>query len=217
MKKISLTLALSFVLTMFFSIENINAQNNTIDKSGRRQGKWVGYHDNGAIRYTGQFKDDAPVGEFAYYTPEGKIIAKGKYLGKKKDGEWKYFSDKDGSLILAEDYQNGVLNGKTVVYIPETKIVSEETNYVDGMKQGQYLKYYDNGALMVKANYKNDKLDGDYVYYYSNGIVKEEGSFLEGMKVREWKTYDIEGNIISTDNHEEENYDDPELKGVDLR
>ena len=69
---------------------------------------------------------------------------------------------------------------------------------------------------MVRANYKDDALDGDYVYYYSNGVIKEEGRFAEGMKVGAWKTYDIEGNVISTDNHEEENYDDPELKGVEL-
>lgn len=217
MKKISLAVVLTLTFIMFFSLENLNAQNNKIDKNGLRQGEWIGYHENGEIKYKGQFKDNEPAGEFVYYNPEGKIIAKGQYLNKKKDGEWQYFSDKDGSLILTEDYQNGALNGKAAVYIPETKVVSEVTNYVNGIKQGEYVKYYDNGALMVKANYKNDALDGNYVNYYSNGIVKEEGTFVEGMKVGEWKTYDIEGNVISTDNHEEENYNAPELKGVELK
>lgn len=216
MKKTSLSVVLTFNVIMFLSLETIKAQDNKIDKDGFRQGEWVDYHDNGNVRYKGQFKDNEPVGEFVYYTPDGKLIAKGQYLNKSKDGKWQYFSDKDGSLILTEDYGNGVLNGKAVVYIPGTEIVSEETNYVNGIKQGEYLKYYDNGALMVKASYKNDALDGDYVHYYSNGVVKEKGSFVEGMKVGEWKTYDIEGNVISTDNHEEENYNDPELNGIDL-
>lgn len=216
MKRISLISVLTLAFIMFFSSENLNAQNNKIDKNGLRQGEWVDYHENGNVRFKGQFKDNEPIGEFEYYTPEGKLIAKGQYLNKKKDGKWQYFSDKDGYLILTEDYKNGALNGKAVVYIPETDVVSEETNYVNGVKQGEYLKYYDNGALMVKANYKNDNLDGDYFNYYSHGIVKEEGRFAEGMKIGEWKTYDIEGNVISTDNHEEENYNDPELKGIEL-
>lgn len=216
MKKLSLIIVLALVVLLFSSLENVNAQNNKIDKNGLRQGEWVGYHENGNVSYNGQFKDNEPVGEFIYYSVEGKLIAKGHYHNRKKDGVWQYYSDKDGSLILAEDYKNGVLDGKAIVYIPITEIVSEETNYINGIKQGEYLKYYDNGALMVKANYKNDALDGDYVYYYSNGVVKEEGRFAEGTKIGEWKTYDIEGYLISTDSYEEENYNDPELKGVEL-
>ena len=217
MKKISFVTLMSLLLLTCFSTENLNAQNNKTDKNGLRQGEWVDYHENGNIRYKGQFKDNEPIGIFEYYNPEGKIIAKGQYLNKKKDGQWQYFSDKDGSLILTEDYQNGTLNGKAVVYIPGTDVVSEVTNYVNGVKNGEYTNYYDNGTLKMKTNYKNDALDGDYVYYYYNGVVKEEGRFTEGMKIGEWKTYDIEGNVVSTDNHEEENYNAPELKGVELK
>ena len=216
MKKLSFIFMASLAFMMSLSIENVNAQNNNVDKNGLRQGKWVAYHENGNVKFMGQFKDNEPYGEFMYYSPEGKMIAKGQYLNKNKDGKWQYYSDKDGSLILTEDYHNGVLNGKTVVYLQGTDVVTEVTNYVNGIKQGEYTRNYDNGTLMVRANYKDDALDGDYVYYYSNGVVKEEGRFAEGMKVGEWKTYDIEGNVISTDNHEEENYDDPKLKGVEL-
>ena len=52
---------------------------------------------------------------------------------------------------------------------------------------------------MVKANYKNDILDGEYVFYYPNGVVKEEGLFSDGQKVGEWKTYDMEEGLLSVD------------------
>lgn len=210
MKKI---LTFLFIMISVVSV-NLNAQENynKTDKSGRRQGKWLDYHDNGQISCTGSFKDNEPVGEFVYYSKNGKIIAKGHYLNKNRHGRWEYFSEKNASLILEENYDNGLLVGISIVYNPDNNSVIEKTEYVDGKKQGAYTQYYDNGALMVKAFYSNDKLDGDYFAYYSNGNVKEEGRFKDGIKVGKWNTYDTDGNLLSTDMHEEENYSDPTLQ-----
>ncbi len=196
------------------AIFNLNAQEdyNKTDKLGRRQGKWLDYHENGQIRYIGRFKDNEPVGEFVYYSEEGKMIAKGRYLNKNKHGKWEYFSEKNSALILEENYDNGLLVGKSTVYNPDNKFVIEEVEYVDGKKHGAYIQYYDNGVMMVKASYSNDKLDGDYTAYYYNGNVKEEGRFNDGIKVGKWNTYDTDGNLLSTDIHEEENYNDPTLQ-----
>lgn len=231
---------MSFLL--FLSSNDINAQNdyNKTDNLGRRQGKWVDYHENGQVRYKGQFKNNEPIGDFLYYSENGnliakntylkksqesvsemysengQVIAKGNYLNKKKNGEWKYFSEKDGSLVLVEYYDNGFLNGESVVYFSGTQNVIEKTSYVNGVKHGPYKKYYDDGLPMVDANYKNDKLDGVFILYYHTGAPKEEGSFKDGIKIGQWKTYDIEGNVLSVDNHEVENYEDPQLKNIEL-
>lgn len=231
MKKISLIFA-SLLAIITLSISNdICAQNNynKLDKHGRRQGKWVDYHANGQIRYEGEFKNNNPVGEFLYYSEngdliakntyikktdvaesevysaEGKVVAKGNYVNKKKNGQWKYFSEEDGSLILLENYENGLLIGKTEAYLPGTQRIIEETEYVNGMKHGLYLRYYDNGVPMVEAYYSNDVLHGTYVHYYPNGNVKEEGMFKEGAKIGPWNIYDVDGNLISTDNYLELN------------
>ena len=49
MKKILGLLTLTLTLLFGFSTENINAQNdyNKTDNHGRRQGKWIDFHDNG--------------------------------------------------------------------------------------------------------------------------------------------------------------------------
>lgn len=230
MKKISTLLILTLSLLFAFSSSNIYAQNdiNKTDNQGRRQGKWIDFHENGSIRYTGEFKNNEPVGEFLYYSedgtlfaknkhikkthiceseiysPEGNIIAKGKYCDKKKIDKWEYFSEKNGALILVENYENGKIIGKSIAYSPINQAVIEETEYVDGLKNGVYNKYYDNGKIMVKANYKNDILDGEYVSYYPNGVVKEEGLFSEGQKIGEWKTYDMEEGLLSVDVYSDE-------------
>lgn len=226
MKKVSSLLSLLILFNL-----SILAQNdyNKTDELGRRQGKWLDYHDNGQVRYTGEFKNNEPVGEFLYYseggvltakmvyekrkgkeiTPQmstcemyssnGNIIAKGRYSDRKKHEQWEYYSETDGSLILKENYDNGVMTGITTAYSNITHNIIEETEYLNGIKNGICNKYYDNGRIMVKMTYKDDELDGSYVSYYPNGAPKEEGMFKDGIKIGEWKTYDMEGNIISTD------------------
>ena len=229
MKKILGLLTLTLTLLFGFSLENINAQNdyNKTDNQGRRQGKWIDFHDNGKIRYTGEFKNNEPIGEFLYYSEEGvliaknnylkksnitetemyaangKVIAKGKYQDKKKHDKWEYFSEETGALILTENYENGMIVGKSVAYSSTTQMVIEEIEYVNGMKNGVSNRYYDNGRIMEKANYQNDKLNGDYAFYYPNGVVKEEGKYLDNHKVGEWKTYDMEEGVISVDVYSE--------------
>ena len=229
MKKILGLFALTLTLLFGFSLENINAQNdyNKTDNLGRRQGKWVDFHDNGKIRYTGEFKNNEPIGEFLYYSEDGtlvaknthlkksnvtetemyaangKVIAKGKYINKKRHDKWEYYSESNGALILTENYENGTLVGKSVAYSSVTQKIIEETEYSDGKKNGSYVKYYDNGRIMERATYQNDKLNGDYSFYYPNGVVKEEGKYLDNQKVGEWKTYDMEEGLISVDVYSE--------------
>ena len=229
MKKILGLLTLTLTFLFGFSLENINAQNdyNKTDNQGRRQGKWIDFHDNGKTRYTGEFKNNEPIGEFLYYSEEGvlvaknnylkksditetemyaangKVIAKGKYINKKKHDKWEYFSEENGALILTENYENGMIVGKSVAYSPMTQMVIEEIEYVNGMKNGVCNRYYDNGRIMEKANYQNDQLNGDYAFYYPNGVVKEEGKYVENRRVGEWKTYDMEEGVISVDIYSE--------------
>ena len=218
-----LPLLLTFV---FFSSIALKAQNdyNKTDSQGRRQGKWIDFHQNGKVRYEGEFKNNEPIGTFLYYSedgvlvakntyaknskisetevysPDGNVIAKGKYLDKKKHDKWEYFSEETSVLIMEENYDNGVVVGKTLAYSPVTQIVIEEIEYVNGIKNGVFNKYYDNGRPMVQAYYKNDELDGSYISYYPNGVAKESGNFVMGQKVGEWTTYDMEENVISVDN-----------------
>ncbi len=226
MKKLTQIFILSLTLLSLLFSNNLCAQDNynKTDKEGRRQGKWIDFHSNGQIHYKGQFKNNEPVGEFLYYSedgnlfaknkyskngvmeseiysPEGKLIAKGKYINKKKQDKWEYYSEEDGSIILEENYNNGYLVGKTLAYLSGTQFVIEETEYVNGKKNGLYSRYYDNGVPMVEAYYVNDKLNGSYIQYYPNGIVKEEGIFKDGAKVGEWRYYDISGELVSTDNY----------------
>lgn len=195
MRKIYILLTIILLNVSLFAQDDCNRTDNL----GRRQGKWIDYYDNGQIRCVGKFKDNEPIDEFLFYSDKGILIAKGEYLNKKKHNQWEYYSENDGSVILRENYNNGILEGKTIVYSAVTHKIVEETEYVDGIRNGECNQYYDNGKLMIKMNYKNDKLDGLYVSYYPNGAKKDEGNYKDGNKIGEWKTYDTEENVISID------------------
>ena len=52
-------------------------------KDGKKIGKWVGYHDNGDLRYRGSYKNGKEEGDWIYYYDNGQVSSKGNY----KNGE----------------------------------------------------------------------------------------------------------------------------------
>lgn len=209
---------------MTFSFSKAQDTINQTDNQGLKQGKWEAKYDNGQIRYQGQFIDGKESGTFSFYdengnlkatnsfsengskaynktfSEDGVVIAEGFFIDKKREGEWRFYDEKTKTLILTEEYQNGILNGVSRTYFL-TGNLSEETHYINGTKQGLWQKFYANNMLEAKANYLDDQFDGEGIFYYSNGIIKEQGSFKSGIKIGIWKIFDDEGNLISEDEH----------------
>jgi antitoxin component YwqK of YwqJK toxin-antitoxin module len=196
---------------------------NQIDSKGRRQGLWMDFYANGQKRYEGEFKNDKCKGTFRYYdeqgnlkatnefdksgdralnktyAPNGRVIATGYYLNQKKDGEWRYFDPESGQLLLVEDNTEGKVNGWSRLYNPQNGKLAEETQYVNGVPEGQCRKFSDTGILLMECQYHNGFLEGPSKSYYPNTLLKEEGQYAQGMKVGQWKTYNEDGDLISVD------------------
>lgn len=209
---------------------------NVTDNNGLRQGKWHGFYDNGQLRYQGQFKDGKGVGVFEYYDEQGNLkatntfekksnkvlnqtfatngtkIASGYYEDQKRSGEWKFFNEKDGSLIRTETYKDGKIVGVSKGY-KDGRVV-EEIEYVNGVKNGKYNTYYDNGSPLSVGTYKDGSLSGMFTAYYPNGKVQFQGEYSYGVRMGIWRTYDDEGNEISSDKHNILNYNDPTLNAL---
>lgn len=152
------------LLLMMATTFNLMAQDdvNQMDENGRRQGLWIRHPENGQMGFKGFYKDGLPNGEFVYFDAQGRTLAKGCYVNKKKDGKWQYFNVIDDSPLLVETYKSGVL-------------------------------------------------DGLYEEYYPNGTIKVRGKYTAGTRTGKWETFDPEGNVISVDEHQKEDYDNPEL------
>jgi antitoxin component YwqK of YwqJK toxin-antitoxin module len=104
-----------------------------------------------------------------------------------------------------------------------------EYDIVSGVRQGEFLIYYENGNIEIKGqmdnninvgkwqyfyesseiesegNFVNNQPEGKWVWYFRSGELKEEGNFKLGRRVGKWRNFDVNGNVI----HEKEfSFDD---------
>lgn len=212
--------AFLYIAIFFIPMFSFSQSQNQEDASGHKQGKWVKTYRYGNLRYTGQFKDDRPFGQFKYYYESGTIqavsdysddgviaitqtfhengapMAEGKYVRQKKEGKWKYYSDIDSSLIAEEQYKQGILEGESTTFYPETGNAAEIFIYRAGKREGPYRKFFPDGNKMTEGTYNSDLLEGDFTLYYPNGKIQLKGQYKNGQQVGNWNYYDEEGNAI---------------------
>jgi len=74
-------------------------------------------------------------------------------------------------------------------YYPNGKLKKEYQYNKDGLADGYYKKYYDNGDIFVKSAYKNGKLEGLGRTYYKNGQVEWEVNYINGKEEGNYKEY----------------------------
>lgn len=60
--------------------------------------------------------------------------------------------------------------------LPKTQKV-EEGYYVDGRKEGTWIKYFSDGSVQLKGTYHNNRPEGPYTRYYPNGKIAEQGEY----------------------------------------
>jgi antitoxin component YwqK of YwqJK toxin-antitoxin module len=206
--------SLSLILLIFS-----NADSQTVDTQGKKQGYWKKVDEkSNKLIYEGMFKDDKPVGVFKYYYPfdtvkaiidfkadgrssyaklfhpNGKLMAKGKYIGESiKDSVWIYYDDA-GVMLSKDNYALGKKNGTSYVYFPNGK-VSEERNYKQDVQHGTFKQYFDGTKVKGEGTYVEGKLDGKNAYYYPNGVAAAFGYYKNGNKTGPWIYKNTEGKI----------------------
>jgi antitoxin component YwqK of YwqJK toxin-antitoxin module len=200
---------------------SIIAQNtvNQVDTKGRKQGFWTKKDNDGKLLYQATFKDDKPVGEMKRFHPNGKIkavldfiagselsdvqlfdesghlIAKGKYNGQKKTGEWNYFLNT--KPVSTENYLNGQKNGLSKRFY-KTEELLEESNWKDDLLNGVYRSYFQDGKVYMECNYSLGKQNGPFKTFYSDGLPELEGFYTSNMRDKDWKYFDRKGILTYT-------------------
>ncbi len=208
----------SLFFIMIFFVSNLSAQSNSEinrkDEQGRKQGIWKKKNVYGGLIYEGAFIDDKPFGEFKYYYndrglkaisrfqdngtvsytvfyhPNGKMMAKGKFINEKKDSTWSYYRESDEILVSKENYFDGKIHGESISLYPNGDI-AEIINYNNGVKQGIWQKYFQEGSIQLEGNYFNDDIEGKFIIYYPGKIIKTSGEYKKSLKHGEWKYYSI--------------------------
>lgn len=186
---------------------------NQTDVQGRKQGIWKKYHPNGKTRYRGEFKNNKPVGEFRYYHDNGKLriimdhglgegkadvkyyyangelAASGQYLGKQKEGSWKYYSYYSKKLSYVEKYMDGLKHGLASKYYEDGKL-SQELEWHKDVRNGKWKIWFPGGQLKLDTNFKGGKLHGSFTNYYPDGSVEITGNYVNDLRSGTWKYTD---------------------------
>lgn len=193
------------------------AGSNSTDSKGRKQGTWSKTWEDGTVRYTGQFKDDTPVGTFKHYDadgrlttiqeydatgkvsrarhfhPNGTLMATGKYIDRAKDSTWNYYGV-DGKLRKVERYNAGTMNGEQIAYYPDGSVAEREVRK-DGVLNGPMKSWFANGKLKSEANYVNGEPEGTMTFYFLNGNKEIEGQNVNGFREGTWFYFNEDGTI----------------------
>ena len=72
----------------------------------------------------------------------------------------------------------------------------EEINASYPKKNGEVKMFYPNGVLKAEGKMKNDELHSDWRWYRKDGSVMRAGTFVLGVQVGEWVTFDSNGKVV---------------------
>ena len=200
---------------------SIMAQNtvNQVDAQGRKQGFWTKKDFEGKLIYQANFKDDKPVGEMKRFHPNGtlkammnftagtdeadaqlfdergKLIAKGKYSGQKKIGEWTYLLD--SKVVTTETYVNGQKNGTSKRFY-KTGGLLEESNWLNDKLNGTYRTYFQDGKTFLECNYSAGLRNGSFKTWFTNGALELEATYTNDARDKDWKYFNENGELHYT-------------------
>jgi antitoxin component YwqK of YwqJK toxin-antitoxin module len=80
-------------------------------------------------------------------------------------------------------------------------------SYINGIMEGPYVEYYQNGQIKSVCKCRNNRIEGEYCEWYEDGSILEESTYKNGLKHGEcikWvREYDIK--IIQTIQYDEGN------------
>lgn len=149
------------------SVESKKPKEMDVDFKKLKEVDGIYYFENDTKPYTGK--------SIKYYTA-GKVKEINYFKDGKRDGESiSYYSvvdldaKKDDKKNTETSLQYGKIQGKE--------------NHKNGIQDGEFVWYYENGNICAKGNYKNGNLDGDSITYSENGDIVSKFTYKDGELV----------------------------------
>ncbi len=68
---------------------------------------------------------------------------------------------------------------------------------IKGKREGKWTRWYDNGGLQERANYRNGKRDGLRELYKPRGQLAVRGQMKNDKKIGKWEFYDKYGSPMT--------------------
>lgn len=102
------------------------------------------------------------------------------YRDGKPHGKWISFYE-NGNFKTIESWENGILNGKHILYNHE-EVKLSEAYYQNGNENGKYLLFHDNGTLYIEGEFTMGEPSGIWYYYNESGKLTGSNDFRKKPK-----------------------------------
>lgn len=97
--------------------------------------------------------------------------------------------------IIEYDVINGIKNGEFRLYYENGKL-EIKGNINNNLNEGRWQYFYESGQVESEGDFVNNLPYGLWKWYYRSGNLREEGKFLKGERIGEWKQYNERGEVI---------------------
>ncbi len=130
------------------------------------------YPDGKTLKVEGLVKDNLPYGIWRTYYESGNLQSVANYDDGEVDGDFYYYFDKKPRKLMIQ------------------------AHFDHDLLDGEYVEYWENGAIKAKLLYKDGKLHGEALYYFPTGQIKTKGKYRKGEKKGKWIFYNKKGEVI---------------------
>ena len=109
------------------------------------------------------------------------------------------------TLTIDDLVERNDLYYKKFTNVPFTGEVSgiENGKFKNGIKDGEWLVFHENGQLWYKTNWEDGEKNGPYEVYYDNGQLKEKGNHKDGWEDGLWEYFNKDGSLKRTETWKE--------------
>jgi antitoxin component YwqK of YwqJK toxin-antitoxin module len=116
-----------------------------------------------------------------------------KYLPQ-KDGRELIETSESGNRIEYTINERGEKHGSYIVKNTDGRTILLQS-YINGIMEGPYVEYYQNGQIKSVCKCRNNKIEGEFCEWYEDGSILEESNYKDGKKHGECINWVREGGI----------------------
>jgi uncharacterized protein len=181
-------------------------------------GKVYALSDNGEKLYSGNIENGLLVGDYEFYSADGRVKAPIDFEEMLVDRNRTYFTKdtnqpysgyvfsfhpngqkkSEGILLLGDGY-------KTWTSWYNNGQISNRGNLTKGQPSGVWTSWYHNGQVEMVVRYKNGQWDGICEWWYENGAKKREKNYVRGKSNGAFTSWHQNGKIQSIGTHTNDN------------
>jgi antitoxin component YwqK of YwqJK toxin-antitoxin module len=182
-------------------------------KDDKAIGEFTYYYESGKIKSVIKHFPNSNLSFAVFYSENEAVLSEGFYKNQLKDSTWLNFTS-SGAISSKESFLQNQLNGEKIIYYIEGQIengvliplsisnykkdildglyteffstgkIKKKGDFINGLKNGEWLEYHPNGQLAQKVNYKKDNLHAWVYSYDKNGKKISEVFFQNGTRLK---------------------------------